>query len=336
MVQRRLIELEWGPNMDVPTGLGIGSHQWVRVCPRSRLPPALMHMCQESREEAQKVYQLRCFDSRVAELLPNSPQLHEHWIWYNPNADIIFFGENTCISTFIRVFSRRECEVIPAIAIVSSGKGETCCDHDDGIHGVNGGVNTLQALHGFDPSVTLHDYRYGGCPGLKEVFVVVKSKLWLHKQGEINSSMTLRPATNEGLTKGQARFKERLEGEIVRVEAEITLLRVGDNVWKGDKMPTFKFVSIAPVAWGVNLREPDGMTVSRKDLFKLRYASRKDSFKPSHSGWAFMKHTEDVTGCEIFVPEEEYRGEDPREIGFWGVRKSIDAAKKAIEERLVG
>ena len=57
---------------------------------------------------------------------------------------------------------------------------------------------------------------------------------------------------------------------------------------------------------------------------------------PSHSGWAFVKHTEDVTGCEIFVLEEEYRGEDPREIGFWGVRKSIDAAKKAIEERLVG
>jgi hypothetical protein len=148
--------------------------------------------------------------------------------------------------------------------------------------------------------------------------------------------VTLRPAANEGLTKGQARFKERLEGGIARVEAEITLPRVGDNLWKGDKMPTFKFVSIAPVAWGVNLREPDGMTVSRKDLFKLRYASRKDSFKPRHSGWAFVKHTEDVTGCKIFVPEEEYRGEDPREIGFWRVRKSIDAAKKAIEERLVG
>jgi hypothetical protein len=67
------------------------------------------------------------------------------------------------------------------------------------------------------------------------------------------------------------------------------------------------------------------MTVSRKDLGKLR-----------RGDWAFMKRTQANTRCEIFVPDEEYPGEDPREIGFWGVRKSIDAAKKAIEERLVG
>lgn len=60
MKQRRLIELEWGPDLSIPTGFGNGSHHWCRVCPRSRKPPALMHVCSESREESQKVYQLRC------------------------------------------------------------------------------------------------------------------------------------------------------------------------------------------------------------------------------------------------------------------------------------
>jgi hypothetical protein len=322
--QRRLIELEWGPNLSIPTELGNGSHHWVRVCPRSRQPPALMHVCHESREEAQKVYQLRCFDSQIAQRLPNNPEFHEHYIWYNPKTDIIFFGEETCVSTYISVFTP-DIEDIPAIAIVNSSKGESCCDHDDYTYGVEGGVDTLQALHGFDSSETVHDFRYGGCPGLREVYVVVKSKLWPYKQGEIDASMTVRPATNDGLTKGQARFKASLERDIARVDAEITMPGVGESVWIDDKKPTFKFVSFAKVPWGVDPREPDGVTVSRKDLGKLR-----------RGDWVFMKRTQANTRCEIFVPDEEYPGEDPREIGFWGVRKSIDAAKKAIEERLVG
>jgi hypothetical protein len=281
-----------------------------------------MHVSRESREEAEKVYKLRCFDSPVAEYLPNSPELHEHFIWYNPSADIIFFGENTCISTYISVFGNIS-EDIPAIAIVNSSKNETCCDLDDPTYGVDGGVDSLQALHGFDPSKTLHDSRYGGCPGLKEVLVVVKSRLWLRKQGEINNSVTLRPATNNGLTKGQVAFKAGLEHRICRVEAEIPLPGVGDNIWTGDEKPTFSFVSFAPVAWGGS-REIDGTTVSSKDLWKL-----------SRGDWGFIKRIEATTNCEIVIPDEDYRGENRREIGFLGSRKSIDAAKKAIEDRLV-
>jgi len=309
--------------MSIPTGLANGSHYWVRVCPRSRRPPAIMHVCRESREEAEKVYTLRCFDCRVAHHLPDSPELHEHYIWYNPQADIIFFGEDTCVSSYITVLGGN-IEDIPAIAIFGSGKGETCCDHDDEAYGVDGGVDTMQALHGFDPSETLHDSRYGGCPGLKEVFIIVKSKLWLLKQGMIDDSITLRPATNNGLTKGQISFKATFERRIARVEAEISLPGVGENVWVGDQKPTFKFVSFAPIAYGVDPQEYDGMTISRKNLWELR-----------RGDWAFIKRTEAVTGCEIIIPDEEYHREDPREIGFHGVRTSIDAAKEAINERLV-
>jgi hypothetical protein len=235
----------------------------------------------------------------------------------------VFFGEDTCVSSYITVFGSNM-EDIPAIAIFASGKGETCCDHDDEAYGVDGGVDTMQALHGFDPSETLHESRYGGCPGLKEVFVIVKSKLLQLKQGEIDNSVTLRSATNGGLTKGQVTFKATFKRWIARVEAEIPLPRVGENVWTGDQKPTFKFVSFAPIAYGVDPQEYDGTTVSRKNLWELR-----------RGDWAFIKRTEGVTGCKIIVPDEEYPREDPREIGFHGVRMSIDAAKKAINERLV-
>jgi hypothetical protein len=117
--------------------------------------------------------------------------------------------------------------------------------------------------------------------------------------------MTLRPATNNGLTGGQVRFKATLEQHIARVDAEITMPRVGENVWTGNNKPYFKFVSFAPVAWGVDPREPDGMTIFRNNLWELR-----------RSDWAFVKRTEAITGCEILIPDEEYKGEDPREIGF--------------------
>jgi hypothetical protein len=141
--------------------------------------------------------------------------------------------------TLISVFSS-EVEDIPAIAILNSGKGESCCDHDDGAYGVDGGVDTLQALHGFDRNETIHDYRYGGCPGLKEVFVVVKSKLWPPSQAQIDNSVALRPATNGGLTKGQIQFGEMLKRQIVHVRAEGPLFGVGPDVWIGEKKPRFR------------------------------------------------------------------------------------------------
>lgn len=261
MKQRRLIEIESGPDYSIPTGFGNGTHHWCRVCPRSRQPPVLMHVCHESREEAEKVYKLRCFDSKISPYLPYDPP--EYWIWFNPKSDILYFGENTCVSTVVEICSWYKKD-IPAIAIVCSGKGEECCDHDDPTYGVDGGVGTLQALHGVDPSRTLHNYRYGGCPGPKEVFIVVKSKLWPRGQGEIDDTVDLRPATNDGLTRGQVPLKESLTREIARVDAEMTMPGVGPNLWTGYDQPHFQFVSFAPIARGFDPRMRDGMTVSRR------------------------------------------------------------------------
>lgn len=98
----RLIELEWGPNLSEITGVRQGNHQWRRVCPRSRQPPAVFHVNRESRHEALSVYSLRSFHLAIRD----SPTIIERYIYFN-DVDILYFGENTCTSTLIRVFTGR-------------------------------------------------------------------------------------------------------------------------------------------------------------------------------------------------------------------------------------
>jgi hypothetical protein len=65
------------------------------------------------------------------------------------------------------------------------------------------------------------------------------------------------------------------------------------------------------------------MVVSRKELLKL-----------TSKGNRFIKGVERSVGCTIEIPEEMHRYQDHREIGFWGLRDNVSAAKRCIEERL--
>ena len=78
---------------------------------------------------------------------------------------------------------------IPRIAVVPSAKGENRCDHDNRTYGDNGGVNTMQAFHGFDKNVA--DARWDMDIGLNEIFFIVLSKLWRPEQGKVDSRYTL-------------------------------------------------------------------------------------------------------------------------------------------------
>lgn len=155
---------------------------------------------------------------------------------------------------------------------------------------------------------------------------MVKSKLWSRGPGEIDATVGLRPATKDGLTRGQVRFKESLTRQIVRVHARLTMGGIGPNVWTGDNKPHFQCMSFAPIARGIDARVRDGMTVSRKAMRKI--------VGYDHS-CSFMESVKAKTGCEYFIPEEEYHMEDPRNIGFWGTRVQIDAAKLAVGEQVV-
>jgi hypothetical protein len=74
---------------------------------------------------------------------------------------------------------------------------------------------------------------------------------------------------------------------------------------------------------GDEYRICDGMVVSRKELLKLTSKSSR-----------FIKGVEQSTGCKIEIPGEMHQYQDHREIGFYGPKGNVSAAKRCIEERL--
>jgi hypothetical protein len=87
----------------------------------------------------------------------------------------------------------------------------------------------MQAIHGFDSSVTSHKDRYGGCKGFKDSLVVVNSNLWPRGEGQINASVGMRTATSDILTVGQVRFKEHISYKIALGKSGIGLQSVRPN-----------------------------------------------------------------------------------------------------------
>jgi hypothetical protein len=164
-------------------------------------------------------------------------------IYFNAAVDVLLLGENTCITTVLDTI--RLHQDIQNIALFCCSRGEECCNFDNQTTGVVGGTNYLQALHGFDPSVTNHEYRFGGCEGLKNIYFVVKSALWPQRVGKIDPTTVFRPATSTGLTKAQIRFHSNLERQIRHVNDEIELGALGGNIWVGEKKPTISFVSFS-------------------------------------------------------------------------------------------
>jgi len=203
--------MEWGLKVrngyDIGGDICAGGDYCRRVCPISRQPPAVFHVSHEAREEAQKNYQLRTFDTKTSNQT-------ERYVWYNPDCDILYFGEASCISTMLFTLSDQPRLPIPRVAITISGKGGSkCqCDYDDGAYGADIDIRMMQALHGlFPPSIRESDsFRWPGCLGLTEVFFVVPSNLWRREQGTLDASVGMRYATTNGLAKGQCSHKRQL------------------------------------------------------------------------------------------------------------------------------
>lgn len=282
---------------------------------------AVLHVSQEARCEAKKSYQLRTFDTKTT-----NPT--ERYIYYNPNCDIIYFGEETCISSMLFTFSALPREPIPRIALTLSGKGgQKChCDYDDDLYGANIDIRTMQALHGlFPPNIRQrYMYRWPGCLGLEVVFWVVPSNLWSVEQGTISAKVGLRHATTNGLTKGQRSFKRQLLWDMQYV-ANGQWISGDTNRWEAEKdRPKFSFISFAPHGYdGVMTTFRNGLGCSTPAVNLLR---RNDC--------AFLKYVERTTGVRLDIPPQNYRDEDPREIGFSGTKEGVAGAKKMVLDKL--
>jgi hypothetical protein len=106
---------------------------------------------------------------------------------YNPKAGLVYFGNKTDICAMIGFFQKGI--GVPRVAIFwrviavqnchwESEDGDEQWDMIEG-WGVPGGVNPLQALHGFDPDVVEGNKEtWPGCKGLEEVIFVPRDHFW--------------------------------------------------------------------------------------------------------------------------------------------------------------
>ena len=279
----RLIELEWTDKGNPVSGFIRNTHEWWQVCPRSRQLPIVMQVCRESMKEGKLYLEYRLFDSENDRL--NSDMTYK--VYFNPRADIVFFGESTCVTTMLNLFSETPGlpdVPIPRVAIMCDARGENCCNHGDPIYGVRGGVQIMHALHGFEKAVTKYGWRYGGCTGLEEVHFIVKSTLWQRGAGAIDWTLGLRPATMDVVNPVDLAVTQRLERQIAWVNNDYGIPRTGKFAW-ADKKPVFRFSSLAPVSASGNIHE--GIILGAEDVRNLE---EKDSkfvkTVGQRSGWS--------------------------------------------------
>jgi hypothetical protein len=149
--QPRLIEIEHDPRIwnqkkrsqfQCPK-----DHRSWRVAYRSRTTPVVLQINKETREEALKSYvRIRC-EQKFA-----SNKWKE--VYYNPQIDIIYFGQNACINTIHHAIHRNW--VRPRIAIDIRIQTGICCDGQElntdyateNGYGIDDDISVLQLLHG--------------------------------------------------------------------------------------------------------------------------------------------------------------------------------------------
>lgn len=226
------------------------NHARPRVSRKSSNAPAVLQVNQESRGEAMahvcvlthsrcsrsqeycslSQYHMRCFDTRVA-----WGQGRRGYIYFNPAVDILYFGQKTCTTTYLRVSEDHAGFCFPRIAILSRGK-KCCCYWQ--------GCEPLLVLHGCTVNYRpLSQNPFPGYKGLEEVIWIVKSKALRVKAGDVTEKFYLRPATSNGLTARARVHKYDMEQAIAAIESSTA--RHWPN-WQ-DTLPAFKWMSLTSV-----------------------------------------------------------------------------------------
>lgn len=185
-----------------------------KMLPASHLMPAMLLVNHEAYEEGSKYYELRNFNIHFADTPAGFQSLlqQNNPVYYNPMADIIYFGE-TCPPWAIKEVSSTQRAAgyeIPKVAVLQKSNE----NFDYGYESDSWpeyAMEALRILHGFERSSkdtqSPPPTNYPGCPGLAEIFIVLNSSsLFTHrphnhvqKQIGVDSCMKLRPVRTDQL-----------------------------------------------------------------------------------------------------------------------------------------
>ncbi|KAE8441105.1 hypothetical protein EG329_005872 [Mollisiaceae sp. DMI_Dod_QoI] len=318
----------WRYHMEVPRilemnlgrhGSWIDGYTWARVTRKGRQPPAILHTCREARKEAKEVYELRALDVSTQE----SSEIIQRKVYYNPQADIVFFNNPQQLSLIKSLFKPGLLQPIARLAL----KVDQACLFEV--------YDKLSILHG-----STGPQPYEGCPGLNEVYLVVDSSITPagFGLGELTPDTGMRPAAADGLTKPQKSTHKRFVKAIQEIEGTYELgtpitggafgLEVLFFQWISKNQPTHKFISFTPYRCADEMR-CDAVTFENTDskLFN----------KFVHANNPVRKSIEEKTGCSIIFRNHNRaskfsESQKFEEIGFKGSESSIAQAKATVME----
>lgn len=280
----------------------------------SRPPPAVLHINRESRHETLGLYELRNFGLSKKEDAPSAST------YYNPLCDILLFGKNVCVQCMLTVFRHNKNRHIPRVAFMLDRNMQHCC---------NLRASTLHSAKYIDAIECLHDQEYSyrghgntqvrfqnfGCSGLKEVLIVVPSKLLPVELGSIDISIGYRQAIDHEITDSDQDFAGKLCQEIASINIHNSLWP--DWIEEGKAKPQFQFISLTPQLPPTTRVEE--VAVSRKVFKSL---TDLDS--------AILKVLRSATGCRIEAVGEQNPSWRPRYIDVVGTEKDRIRLKKGI------
>ncbi|TGO37981.1 hypothetical protein BHYA_0084g00110 [Botrytis hyacinthi] len=324
-----------------PNDLRNHNHGTWHISKPGQKVPAILQATQESRAEAQRVYEKRYLNNFPANY-PYRQNEERPWTYYNPYVDVLFFGDGVCILTLVKFFRRHSEEIFPRLAFRCAnfigtckykctydtwewphGEDEYSCVCEAGIGG--GGIDVMGILHGKDKKIARNSL-VPGVPSVEEVFFVVKTECMKFPAGQMASNLTFRPAIHNGLTESQQKKRTDFEAEVDKARAGEGVRACGANRWN-DKLPTFSFVSLAPPlkdGKGKNLQH-DAIQVPTEHMGKLTYRSNE-----------FLNELAVKANLKIVPAPKAYVGEKNREIGLYnGTEKGIELAKEEIRKQLL-
>jgi len=314
--QGRLIEIEQSTTW-------AREHWDVTVCRPSRQTPTILRVCKESRNECMKLYIMARFDAFIPVMhQKNNTMPGEHWVYYNPNVDIIYFGKNTCTRKINHI-----CQLgfqISRIAIAVSENSDSaydCCavwfnpNIPFAMSPVHRIANVLHGHGALPPrphnTVGMEDGRLPGCKGLKDVFWVDEPD-FLTRCGSLDENVGFQAAPYE--PSGGQKFITGLKDEIGAGKVVLS----ATNGWLGDEKPDFHWVNLA--------LHP--LSSAKCDIIFLRLTAQAQLRRIIKGT---RKYAEDVgSKVEIRFEYEDWAEEGDYGVKIVGTREEIEQVKAKI------
>jgi hypothetical protein len=253
---------------------------------------------------------------------PPSSQPWKHWVYYNPQADILYFGYMSCLSTMIKIMKLGL--ELPRIAIDLLQRQNCCFTYRNrnflGVR-MSAADWMMHTLHGYHVTDLGHPetHEWPGCKGLKEVFWIDRAGLLGPELEDVDEGVGLEldvGFSEKKTTWDRAERRRALKRLAERIEDEQVLESVGQNKWTGDNKPLFHFARLKYY--------PSAPKVC--EVVFLKYTAKPQVRRISAATRKFAERIR----CNVFFAQRFFEGQGDYAIKIMGTRQQVRRVKEEI------